>query len=111
MTNMEQEAEISLKKLLQSDTDTTYRIILSQEEWFFENRLFLPGQFPEKWISLRNDLHKLRHWEKVPSKTPEELTALSSRIDSTAEEAVLEIYSDMNLKPIKLGQNSSEKNQ
>ena len=29
--------------LLQSDTDTSYGIILSQEEWFFENRLFLPG--------------------------------------------------------------------
>ena len=87
--------------LLQSDSETTYKAIMSKEEWFFENRLFLPGQFPDKWISLRNDFLKLRRWENVPSKTPEELTVLSTRIDSTAEEAIYEIYNDMDLKPIK----------
>lgn len=95
--------------ILQSNTDTTCKIISNQEKWFFENRLFLPGQFPEKWISLRNDLSKMRQWEKVPSKTSEELAALSKRINSTVEEAVYEIYNDMDLKPIKLGQSSTEK--
>ena len=94
--------------LLQSDTETTYQAIMSKEEWFFDNRLFLPGEFPAKWLSLRNDLVKLRRWEKTSSKTPEDLTALSTRIDSTAEEAIHEIYNDMDLKPIKLSQNISQ---
>ena len=31
--------------------------ILSLEEWFFTNRLFLPGRFPAKWLTIRNDLN------------------------------------------------------
>lgn len=31
-------------------------VMLSHEEWFFNNRLFLPGKFPAKWLSIRNDL-------------------------------------------------------
>ncbi len=87
--------------LVQSDTETTCNVISGYEEWFFENRLFLPGRFPDKWLTLRNDLFKLRLWEKGTSKTPEFLTKFSSRLDSTVEEAIHEIYNDMGLEPIK----------
>ena len=93
---------------LQSSTETTYQEMMSKEEWFFENRLFLPGEFPEKWLSIRNDLHKLLHLEKSPSTTTEEMVALSKRIDLTATGAIHEIYNDMDLKPIKLTQNISQ---
>ena len=87
---------------LQQDTISTLNAILSQEQWFFDNRLFLPGQFPEKWLSVRNDLSILTRWENVPSKTPEELVAIEKRIDNTISDAIDEIYKDMNLKRIDL---------
>ncbi len=90
--------------LVQSDMETTHQRILDKEEWFFSNRLFLPGQFPEKWLSIRNDVGTLKFWEKASSKTPEEMATLSRQIDSTVTDAVLEIYSDMGLKPIDLSQ-------
>jgi len=74
--------------------------ILSHEEWFFNNRLFLPGEFPSKWLSVRNDLRKLVGRQKGNIGTTEELTNIDKQIESTCTEAIMEVYKDMNLKPI-----------
>ena len=89
--------------LLQSDAETTNSVIMSKEAWLFDNRLFLPGRFPDLWLSIRNDFRKLCQWEKSSSKTPEELTELSKRIDSNVEKAIHEIYNDMGIEPMDLG--------
>jgi hypothetical protein len=86
--------------LLQSDTQTTHQQILDKEEWFFKTRLFLPGRFPEKWLSMRDDVRRLGFWEESSSRTPEEMAELLTQIDSTVKDAILEIYNDMDLKPI-----------
>jgi hypothetical protein len=88
--------------LTQRDTRDTLNLILSREEWFFNNRLFLPGKFPARWLSIRNDLYKLSRWQTDPSKSPEEITALEERIQTSATEAIDEIYKDMNLQRIEL---------
>lgn len=74
--------------------------ILSHEEWFFNNRLFLPGDFSAKWLSARNDLLKLSRREG--SKNTKEIIHLDSLIENTCKEALLEIFKDMNIKPFSL---------
>ncbi len=88
--------------LLQSDVDTTSAVIQEYEEWFFDNRLFLPGHYPEKWLTVRNNVGKLRLWEKSNSKTPEEIAALDKAIEKAVEDAIDEIYKDMGLKRLEL---------
>ena len=88
--------------LLQKNTEDTLKLVLAREEWFFSNRLFLPGKFPAKWLSIRNDLHRLKRWQGGASKTPEEITALEEQIEQSATDAIDEIYEDMNLERIEL---------
>ncbi len=88
--------------LIQNDLPDTLQRILSREEWFFNNRLFLPGTFPAKWLSARNDLHKLIRWQKDTTKSAEEKDALEERIRTSITDAILEIYKDMNLKRIEI---------
>ena len=88
--------------LIQRSTEGTLNLILRREEWFFNNRLFLPGRFPEKWLSIRNNLHKLIRWQKDASKTAEEKSSLEERIQKSVTEAIDEIYKDMNLQRIEL---------
>jgi len=87
---------------IQQDIKTTLNAILSHEQWFFDNRLFLPGQFPEKWLSVRNDISTLSRWENTPSKTPEQLEEMDKRIEKNISEAIDEIYKDMDIKRIEL---------
>ena len=88
------------RHFFQSDTQTTHQHILDKEDWFYKNRLFLPGQFPEKWFSMRDDVRKLGFWEESSSRTREEKADLLTKIDSTIKDAILEIYNDMGLEPI-----------
>jgi len=94
--------------LLQKSTEDILRLVLAREEWFFSNRLFLPGKFPAKWLSIRNDLHRLKRWQGGASKTPEEITALEEQIEQSATDAIDEIYEDMNLEPIELRDTEAE---
>ncbi len=57
------------------------KLILSREEWFFSQRLFLPGSFPEKWLTARNNLPKLVQLEQSENKKPKEIAALKDKID------------------------------
>jgi hypothetical protein len=88
--------------LIQHDPTQTFQLILSREGWFFNNRLFLPGTFPAKWLSARNDLHKLIRWQKDTTKSTEEKDELEERIRTSITDAILEIYKDMNLKRIEI---------
>jgi len=88
--------------LIQNDLPDTLQRILSREAWFFNNRLFLPGTFPAKWLSARNDLQKLIRWQQDTTKTSEEKNALEERIQTSVTEAIDEIYKDMNLTRIEI---------
>ena len=48
---------------IQSSLEDTEKLIQSRENWFFGNRLFLPSEFPAKWLTIRHDLHILRIWQ------------------------------------------------
>lgn len=75
-------------------------MMLKREEWFFENRLFLPGKFPAKWLSIRNDFHKLFGMPRKVLISDDERAALEKRIKQSTAEAIDEIYKDMDLDRI-----------
>ena len=87
---------------IQENTESTLAAILSHEQWFFDNRLFLPGEFPKKWLAVRSGLGTLARLERVPSTPPDEITNVESRIDDAILDAINEIYEDMNIKRIEL---------
>lgn len=89
--------------LVQTSTEETLKKILNEEEWFFNVRLFLPGKFPDKWLSIRNGLSKAQRLQGIPEKT-DELSELEGELPKLAEEAILEIYKEMNLPRIKVTQ-------
>jgi hypothetical protein len=86
----------------QSSATQTLALIHQHENWFFNNRLFLPGEFPAKWLSVRNDLQIYCRLEVTPSTPTEDIVALAIRIRATLTGAVEEIYRDMNLTRITL---------
>ena len=77
-------------------------LILKHEEWFFNNRLFLPGDFPAKWLSVRNDLSKLVNLQNDSTINDKDISTLESKIVKSVNDAIDEIYKDMNLKRIEL---------
>lgn len=89
-------------RFVQSSPEDTLRRMMDYEAWFFSTRLFLPGEFPAKWLAVRNDLQKIARWQQDQSKTLIEKTQLSENISSTLTEAIDEIYKDMKLNRIVL---------
>lgn len=83
---------------VQSTLDESLQFMYDNEEWFFDNRLFLPGEFPELWMEVRTDLRKLIRERELDTPS-EELVELDEKITKTIDRAVLEIYKDMEMEP------------
>jgi hypothetical protein len=78
------------------------RRILERESWFFSNRLFLPGKFPDKWLTIRNGLNRLHQLERGSEEDRKQIPNLKHRLEGVAEEAIQEIYAEMGLKRIEV---------
>lgn len=87
--------------LIQESPKNTLKTIIDHEVWFLNTRLFLPGKFPDKWLSIRKGLNKAVRLEGQPDKV-DELTKLEKDLSNIAEEAILEIYEDMKIERIKI---------
>jgi hypothetical protein len=87
---------------IQSSQEATTAAVLSHEEWFFKTRLFLPGKFPDLWLQVRNDIQRYGFMLNQPRRADSELQAISERIKSNLNRAILEIYVDMNVPPMDL---------
>ena len=87
---------------LKSDTGRALDFMLEKENWFFANRLFLPGKFPDKWLTLRNGLIRAQELRRDTKANYGEIGQLKSKLHATAEAAILEIYSEMDLRPIEV---------
>lgn len=88
--------------LIQFSSKDVLKEILSLEEWWLKSRLFLPGKFINKWLGLREGASKLARLEASASINPEEAVELQKELDRLANEALKEIYNDMNLEEIKV---------
>ncbi|GKT07171.1 hypothetical protein [Desulforhabdus sp. TSK] len=85
-----------------SKTEKALHQIIERESWFFSNRLFLPGRFPDKWLTVRNGLQRLYELERGTEDDKSRIPELRKSLNCTAEEGILEIYKEMNLKPIEV---------
>lgn len=70
------------------------------EEWFFGTRIFLPGKFPDKWISIRNGINYIFFKKQDQDQSLEDITKAKKRILDWTNEGIAEVYRDMNLEEI-----------
>ena len=80
----------------------TFHRIMEMDKWFFSNRLFLPRKFPNKFLTIRNGLIKLQELERGTEEQKGEILKLKERLKKIANEAIEEIYAEMNIKPIEI---------
>lgn len=83
--------------LVQAKTEDVLKQMHTDEQWFFDTRLFLPGDFPNKWLSIRLGLQKAVLLQHNLPKTANELTQLDASLRTLADEAIQEIYKEMGL--------------
>jgi hypothetical protein len=97
--------------LMQGTLEDTLRFVNEQGDWFWENRVFLPQGFQNKWISVKSNLSRARLREKALETEPDEekrnkqiedLDQLESFIRQLAEEAEKEILGELGLSPIEI---------
>lgn len=87
--------------LIQGTLEQVRDEINKYEAWLFNNRLFLPGRFPDKWLELRNGIGVILHRRKAGKSQPEELTKMEMELKQINQEAMDEIYKDMNMEKLK----------
>ncbi|HTU64325.1 MAG TPA: hypothetical protein VMF52_00125 [Steroidobacteraceae bacterium] len=87
---------------IQASQEQTQAAMYGHEDWFFKTRLFLPGKFPDLWMQVRNDISSYGLMLHQPSREDSELQAISERIKSNLNKAVMEIYADMDVPPMDL---------
>ena len=89
--------------LLQCDTEQTLKQIDSDQEWFFDQRLFLPGQFPQKWLAVRGCLIQASVLERdLRDSDRPRVLALHQKAETLITDALREVYSDAGVKPMEI---------
>ena len=85
------------------------KFVYEQEDWFWENHIFLPPKFRNKWLSLRSHLKKALRRENLiqkqtepDDKTIKELEKLESGIEKMVQEAENIILQELNLPEIEI---------
>ena len=106
--DVDSEAYIKMKKLqsmlgLQSPLEEVFKVILEQQDWLFKNRLFLPGKFPDKWITIREAARDAIHLKRTARPGVEKkLEKLRIAIKDKIDEAIDEIYKDTRASRLKI---------
>lgn len=103
--NANNEAFIRIKTiesmLTQSSLKETGSKMQEYEEWFFKSRLFLPGEFFNKWLALKFGISKANRIVIELPKDAEKLSQLEMNLTKIAREAIDEIYKEMKMPNIK----------
>lgn len=90
----------------QCSLEDTLKYVLGQEDWFFDNRLFLPGNFAALWMKVRLDLTRLGRKQQSPTATSsKELEEIDDGIVQAINGAIREIYEDMGVGSKTVGGN------
>ena len=93
----------------QSTPEQVFKWIGQNEKWFLDSRLFLPRNFAQKWLSIGKYCRRLVKLNtKLKEMTDElrkggiidEMRECESYCTKLADEALDEIYRDMNIAPI-----------
>ena len=95
----------------QSTPEQVLEWITRNEKWFCDSRLFLPGNFVEKWLSMRKYCQRIVKLNTTLAQIKDELRKgviigemgeCESYCTELADKALDEIYNDMNIRPIAL---------
>ena len=95
--------------MLQSTPEQVLEWIGRNEKWFFDSRLFLPGDFAEKWLAVRQYCQRLVKLKTTLEQIKDELrkggiidemVECESYCTQLTDKALGEIYRDMNISPI-----------
>lgn len=70
--------------LAQSTFQDVKKVFYNNETWLFNNRLFLPGRFPDRWLAIRNTVSDNINLEKQLPEKASELTSLKKALIKTA---------------------------
>jgi len=88
--------------LIQATLEEVKAKFYEYDEWFFNTRIFLPGKFPDKWLSIKSNLIKALGLQRGLPETANELSELEGHLQRFAKEAIDEIYKEMRLESIKI---------
>jgi hypothetical protein len=88
--------------LIQATLEQVKAKIYEYDDWFFNTRLFLPGKFPDKWLTIKSNIIIAIGLERQLPKTADELSRLENNLLRFVKEAIDEIYKEMKLKNMKI---------
>ena len=97
--------------MLQSTPEQVLEWFGQNEKWFLDSRLFLPGDFVEKWLALGKYCQRLVKLKTTLARINDEMRKggiinemreCESYCTKLADQALDEIYRDMNISPIAL---------
>jgi len=95
--------------MLENTPEQVLKWIGQHQKWFLDTRLFLPCKFAEKWLSIGKYCRRLvmlssklkqMNDEMRKGGIMDEMCECESRCTKLADEALSEIYRDMNIPPI-----------
>jgi len=95
--------------MLQSTPEQVLEWIIQNEKWFLDSRLFLPGNFAQKWLAVRKYCQRLVKLKTTLAQVNDEMRKggiidemreCESYCAKRADEALDEIYRDMNISPL-----------
>ena len=89
-------------RLAQSTLEDVLSAMLGNESWFFRSRIFLPGKYPNKWITIRNKVNEAIKLQLQSPEKANELASLKKALIKIANEAIDEIYKEMELERIEV---------
>ena len=82
---------------IQGTLEDTNKLLFTHEQWFFDNRLFLPGQFPSLWLSIKVNVSKLARREKMNNNDTLETENIHKSVQDDIKKAISEIHNDMRI--------------
>lgn len=95
--------------LIEGIPEDWLRFVFKQEEWFWNNRAYLPKEFSNNWLTIKLELRKAIRMEKAIYKQTvtdenkaDDLVDLESHIRQLAKEAEERIEREFHLQPIKI---------
>jgi hypothetical protein len=76
----------------QRSVKDTHNLMMGLEQWFFDNRLFLPGAFPNHWLTACTNLGLLAM--RVHESPSDDSQDLERKVHAALAGAIAEIYAD-----------------
>lgn len=99
-----QEAYAKIKQLEslhgQAHDGHAFKSLMGYEGWFWEHRLYLPGEFAQLWIELKATLRTLLRRQNYGEKEDNEIEVLEAHATELIEKAIQEVYKVTKNKPL-----------